>query len=140
MTKQTILQKVSDYFCFKGNLNRFTFLLMILFAELIYNLIYDIAIYYYPTFQGYPLRSIRIYMGILFCYMYGIAIVGRLRNLKINPCFAYFFVLALWVLRFVLLNRYDFSRSTRIEYVVMLSIFLFLPLFAKDKKTLILGK
>jgi len=131
MAKQNIFEKVGNYLTFGGNLNRMSFLMVLMVSEILYNVLWDMAIDY-----RFNLQISGIYMGTIFCYLYGAAVAGRLRNLKINPCGAYFFVLTLWLMRFIIFSRYDWSTVYRVELVYMLEMFMFLPLFVKDKKML----
>ena len=136
----TPLQKCVDYLTFKGNLNRKGFLLMIAIAELIYILIGDALFYYDRHAETLPVQHISLLTGLAFCYLYGIAIAARVRNMKFNPWVAYCFVFALWGIRFVALNRYMEPIYRRVELKFMLELFLLIPLFAKDKKSLLSEK
>ena len=131
MTLSNLFQKITNYFIFKGNVNRIGFIGTLFFAAIMYILISDIAIE-----NRFYLRLSGIYMGIVFCYLYGIAIAARLRNMKLNPSIAYFFVILLWIAHFVVLGCRPISRDFTTELVFMLELFTILPLFAKNKKIL----
>ena len=135
MTNTNFFQKLVNNFTFQGNLNRFNFLIMLTVSGILYHLISDIAFK-----QHFLMRIYWIYTGILFCYLYGTAIAGRLRNMNINPRYAYFFVFALWLVRATVLRQMDLPRDFRIEITMMITIFIFLPLFAKDKESLLFRK
>ena len=131
MTNTNFFQKLGNNFTFRGNLDRRAFLIMLLFCELI-----RIAISDFTFEQHFLMRVHWIYTGVLFCYLYGTAIAGRLRNMNINPRYAYFCVLALWFVRATVLRQMDLPRDFRMEITVMTTFFIFLPLFAKDKNAL----
>lgn len=131
MTNINFFQNLGNCFIFKGNLNRFSFLMVLLIMQIMYIIAYDFAIR-----QEFLLDLSALYTGILFCYFYGAAISGRLRNMQINPAWTYFIVSFLWVFRFIMANNYDLSRSYRVGLALILMVFVFLPLLAKDKKTL----
>lgn len=131
MTLSNLFQKIINYFIFKGNVDRIGFIGTLFFAAIMYILISDIAIG-----NRFYLRLSGIYMGIVFCYLYGIATAARLRNLKLNPSLAYFLVILLWIGHFVILGCRPLSRDFTMELAFMLEFFTILPLFAKDKKVL----
>ena len=131
MTNTNFFQKLVNNFIFKGNLSRFNFLIMLTISGILYHLISDIALE-----QHFLMRIYWFYTGLLFCYLYGTAIAGRLRNMNLNPYYAYFFVFALWLVRATVLHQMDLPRDFRIEITMMITLFIFLPLFAKDKKSL----
>lgn len=129
MKKQSFLEKVGNYFIFKGNLKPIGFMMAVIFAEGFYNLFYEGII-----IGRLSMISSRPWMQLLLCYLMGIAIVARLRNLKLNPSMAYFFVITLCILRFFVLNAYNYAS------VGVLYLFVLLPLFAFDKKYLLFWK
>ena len=131
MTFSNLFQKITNYFIFKGTVNRIGFVGTLFFSEIMYILISDIAIE-----NRFYLRLSGIYMGIVFCYLYSIAIAARLRNMKLNPTIAYFFVILLWIGHFVVLGCRPISRDFTTELAFMLEFFTILPLFAKNKKVL----
>ena len=135
MTNINFFQNLGNCFIFKGNLNRFSFLMLLLIMQIIYIFVCDFAFK-----QKFLLDFSALYTGILFCYFYGTAISGRLRNMQINPAWTYFIVSFLWVFRFVMANNYDLSRSHRVGLALILMISVFLPLLAKNKKTLLFWK
>lgn len=130
--KTNIFEKAGNILLFKGNLNRLGFLVMMALTQFIYlqmlHLIFD-------CIPGYC-RGLDFCIWVLFCYLWGICIAGRLRNLKLNPSLAYLFVVALWWARYVFLRYSAQPIFQRVEYMGMVTLFILLPLFAKDKETL----
>lgn len=130
--KTNIFEKVGNILLFKGNLNRLPFLILIALAMWLYCCYLDLTIAYklhggyYTTFMEW----------FAWCYVWGILITGRLKNLKINPSIAYFFVVALWITHYVALRYGMPPIFSRVKQISMLEILILLPLFAKDKKTL----
>ena len=87
MKTKNLFQNLINYFIFKGNINRLEFLPTLLLAGLIYVIIGHIIVS-----SGFSLRLSGIYMGVAYCYLFGISIAARLRNLKLNPSLTYIFV------------------------------------------------
>lgn len=129
MKKQSFLEKVGNYFIFKGNLSPIGFMIAVIFAEGFYNLFYDGII-----IGRLSMISSRPWMQLLLCYLMGIAIVARLRNLKLNPAIAYFFVMTLFILRYLVLN------VCNVAPVGVLYLFVIMPLLVFDKKYLLFWK
>ena len=131
MKTKNLFQSLINYFIFKGNVNRLEFMVTLLFAGLIYVIIGNIIVS-----SGFSLRLSGIYMGVAYCYLFGISIAARLRNLKLNPSLTYFWVFLLWFFHFVIIEFRPVSRDFTVELVYMLKLFTILPLFAKNKKVL----
>jgi len=131
MKTKNLFQNIINYFTFKGNVNRFEFLPTLLLAGLIYVIIGHIIVS-----SGFNLRLSGTYMGVAYCYLFGISIAARLRNLKLNPSLAYIFMFLLWLVHFVIIEFRPVSRDFTVELAFMLKLFIILPLFAKNKKVL----
>ena len=131
MTTKNLFQNIINYFIFKGNVNRVGFIGTLFLAGIMYIVISDITVG-----NRFYLRLSSIYMGLVFCYFYGIAIAARLRNMKLNPSLTYFFVILLWIAHFVIIGCRPLSRDFTMELTFMMEFFTILPLFAKDKKVL----
>ena len=133
MTKTNFFQNLGNSFTFKGDLNRFSFAAVLLIMQIIYIFVCDFAFR-----QKFLLDFSVLYTGILFCYFYGTAISGRLRNMQINPAWTYFIVCFLWFVRLAVVNNYNLSRNYRVGIAAILTLLVFLPLaFLKDKKSLV---
>ncbi|MBQ4472279.1 MAG: hypothetical protein II942_03460 [Alphaproteobacteria bacterium] len=133
---KNLIKNIGNYFIFKGNLNRFGFIFAIAGTLLVYNILAD-AVVQYKLFE---LKYYTTISWAIFCYLYGICIAARLRNMKFNPYFAYFFVIPLWAAFFLTIKYNNSFIYEKAQLVGMLMFFIFLPLFAKDKKTLGFGK
>jgi len=129
---KNLIKNIGNCFIFKGNLNRLSFMVALLGAQTIYNFLVDIAVRY----ELFELKYYSTMAWLTFCYLYSICIAARLRNMKFNPFLTYFFVIPLWA-AFFLITQYNTSFIyERAQLVGMLMLFIFLPLFAKDKKAL----
>ena len=132
--KTNVLETIGKIICFQGNQNRLWFLGAAAIAEITYALLLDIVIDY----KLYRFHDHYLLTYVAFCYLWGICITGRIRNLRLNPSLAYFFVIGLWAAHFVFLREYNVSTwiPGRNDILMMLQFFIILPLLAKDKKTL----
>ena len=133
---KNLIKNIENYFTFRGNLNRYGFIFALAGTLLTYNILADAVIKY----KLFELKYYTIMSWSIFCYLFGICIAARLSNMKLNPCLAYIFVIPFWA-AFFLITKYDTSFIyERTQLIGMLVLFIFLPLFAKDRKALQLGK
>lgn len=134
------MKMIKNFFTFKGNYSRFEFLCLICAIELLRVLI--IGIYAGFSLPHHPLTSfctdLPLMLGIL--YLYGASIAGRLNKLNINPRFAYFGVLSVWLCKYALLPLAHTSGNMQFVYASgALFVLLLAPLFAQNKKALLLS-
>ena len=132
---KNFIQNLGNSFIFRGNLNRLSFLIILFIMQVMYIVVCDFAFE-----QKFLLEFTTLYTGILFCYFYGTAISGRLRNMQVNPAWTYFIVCFLWLIRFTLINNYYLSRNYRVWLATILSLLVFSPLLLKNKKSLLFWK
>lgn len=138
MTKQNIFEKFGNYLIFKGNVGVISFGFLLLVAEFVYGQIFTVISHIVCSLNLKCPISVFLVANtsIAFCYLYGIAISARLRNLKLNPSLTYFFVFLLWNIHYFAAHIRSIPIYLRVEYSIILIFFVLLPLFAKDKKVL----
>jgi len=134
------MKMIKNFFTFKGNYSRFEFLCLICAIELLRVLI--IGIYACFSLPHKPLivfcADFPLMLGIL--YFYGASIAGRLNKLNIDPRFAYFGVLNVWLCKYALLPLAHTSGNMQFVYASgALFVLLLAPLFAQNKKALLLS-
>jgi len=133
-----ILKKIGNYLTFGGNINAVVLLLVFVLSHIIYISTFglnDIISQYFPD-NLYALAGSDLFRDILFCYLYGIAFVARLRNMKLNPKIAYFFVVLLWLIHYVAVHMYSMPYYKRAEFYATAAVLIILPLLVHDKKAL----
>ena len=138
MTHQAFFQKIYNYLTFKGNVNRTNFLFLLLFAELVHHVVFRLV---YQLDHILPAPNIIISLceiskGILLCYLFGIAIAARLRNLTLNHSLAYFYVVFLWFVRYHMMHAFKIPFYIRFEFYGMVIFLALIPLFVNDKRVL----
>ena len=132
------INKIKNFLTFKGNIQR-RFLLLYFACIEFFKLI---LIEFYIHLSLPNLRIIKFSFEfpimLLILYLYGIVIAARFNNLRINPSLTYFWILAFWFCKDIFLPLAHMSKNMHFVFSGGILYFLiFLPLFVKDKKTLL---
>lgn len=135
------LESLGRFFAFQGSFGRYQTLTAVCLIEVLRVLM----IWGFASFLPAPshMMILLTYLPLmaLVLYLYGTTVAARLRRLGLNVSLAYFWVLGIWAVRYILLPEaqtgHDMFETIRIGFAFVL---LMLPLFAKDKKTLLFWK
>lgn len=128
-----IISNLRSLLTFRGNLNPQQAFFCIFFIELL-----RVVLLQTFTSLSLPKCNLAIFLTYfplmaMVLYLYGITIAARLRNLHLNPNYAYLWVLGIWFSRYILLpaaqTTHDMFHVISVSFVF---IFLMLPLFVKD--------
>jgi hypothetical protein len=132
------LKKIGNYLTFRGNINSFVLLLLFTLNQIIYMSTFDLSgqlSQYFPN-SIFALAAGDLFRDILFCYLYGIAIVARLRNMDLNPQIGYFFVVLMWLVHYVAVHMYSLPCYKRAEFYAVAVLLIAVPLLPRDKNAL----
>lgn len=132
------INKLKDFLTFKGNIQRKHLLFYFSFIMLIRLILVEFYIHL-------SLPNIMIIkflfespMMLLVLYLLGIIVAARLNNLGINPSLTYFWILAHILCKDIFLPLAHMSKNMHLVFSGgILYLLIFLPLFVKDKKTLL---
>lgn len=136
-----ITQKIQNFLAFQGNLNIKQTLCCIFAIEFLRVMTLQICacLSLAQTVLSDVLGGFVLMTLVL--YLYGITITARLRNLRLNPSLAYFWVLGIWFVRYIVFPAVQSTQDIfRITSVGFLFVFMILPLAAKNKEVLLFWK